>query len=67
MSGVPSVSTPCIHVCVIDRDTGLCLGCARTLDEIARWGALTEAERQRIVAELPGRKAAALPAGRERP
>jgi predicted Fe-S protein YdhL (DUF1289 family) len=54
-------------VCVIDRDTGLCLGCARTLDEIARWRALSEAERQRIMAELPERKAAALSAGREKP
>ena len=63
---VPSVSTPCIHVCVIDRDTGLCLGCARTIDEIARWSGLTEAERQRIMAELPRRKVAALRADEER-
>ena len=32
----------------------MCLGCGRTLDEIARWIAMSEAERGRIMAELPG-------------
>jgi uncharacterized protein len=54
---VPPVSTPCIRVCVLDPDAELCLGCGRTIDEIARWSAMTEAERTRIMAELPRRKA----------
>ncbi|MGH9467163.1 MAG: DUF1289 domain-containing protein [Terriglobales bacterium] len=34
----------------------ICLGCGRTTEEIAAWGALDEAERQRIMREvLPGR------------
>jgi predicted Fe-S protein YdhL (DUF1289 family) len=37
----------------MDPACGLCLGCARTLDEIARWGSLTDEERDRIIAELP--------------
>lgn len=50
----PAVSSPCVGVCsVLD---GRCLGCARTLDEIAGWGQLDEAERQRIIVdELPQR------------
>lgn len=52
----PSVSTPCIKVCVVDGESGLCLGCLRTLPEIAGWGRLSEAERTALMAELPGRR-----------
>jgi predicted Fe-S protein YdhL (DUF1289 family) len=34
---------------------GLCLGCARTLDEIARWAQMSDAERDRVMADLPKR------------
>jgi hypothetical protein len=47
--------SPCIKVCVMDSDTGYCLGCARTLDEIALWSAATVGERRSILAELPKR------------
>jgi uncharacterized protein len=40
----------------MDPRLGLCLGCARTLDEIARWGGMSDAEHERIMAELPRRK-----------
>jgi predicted Fe-S protein YdhL (DUF1289 family) len=47
--------TPCIGVCKLDAQ-GFCLGCRRTLDEIARWGAMSDAERLRCMREvLPGR------------
>ena len=49
------MKSPCIKVCQMDPQRGLCLGCARTLDEIARWGTLSDAERERIMAELPRR------------
>ena len=39
----------------MDPRSGLCRGCGRTLDEIARWGALSEAERLSIMAQLPQR------------
>ena len=54
MSEVPS---PCNRVCTIDLDTGYCIGCARTLDEISAWAMITDAERQAIVDKLPGRLA----------
>jgi predicted Fe-S protein YdhL (DUF1289 family) len=44
-------------VCVIDAGSQLCAGCGRSLDEIARWAAMTDAERQRIMRELPLRQA----------
>lgn len=49
------VSSPCIRVCLIDPETGLCEGCGRTREEIARWYRLPEEERVRIMAELPER------------
>jgi predicted Fe-S protein YdhL (DUF1289 family) len=48
--------SPCIKVCTIEVATGLCAGCARTLAEIAAWSGLEEAERARILRELPGRR-----------
>lgn len=50
------IRTPCVQVCVVDGDSGLCLGCLRTLMEIAGWARLTEAERDRVMADLPGRR-----------
>lgn len=40
-----AVPSPCISVCRIDAHSGLCEGCFRTLDEIAGWSALAEAEK----------------------
>ena len=31
------VASPCIQICIIEPSDGLCVGCARTLDEIAGW------------------------------
>jgi len=50
------VKSPCVKVCQMDPQRGLCLGCARTLDEIARWGAMSDGERDEVLAELPFRK-----------
>ncbi len=49
--------SPCVGVCRIDRDGALCRGCLRTLDEIARWSAMSDAERDRVMAQLPDRVA----------
>lgn len=55
------ISTPCIKVCAVSGQTGECIGCGRTLPEIARWGAMDETERQAIMAQLPDRLAARAP------
>lgn len=49
------IETPCIKVCVIDPDTGFCVGCGRTRGEIGNWLGLTSAERLQIMATLPER------------
>ncbi len=53
------ISSPCIKVCAVSGESGLCIGCGRTLREIASWGSLEEPARQAIMAELPARLAAA--------
>lgn len=53
----PPVKTPCVKVCVVDGESGLCMGCYRKLNEVAGWARLTDAERDEILAELPGRRA----------
>ena len=48
----PKTDTPCIAVCFIDPKAKLCLGCGRTLPEIARWHAMERAERLAVMATL---------------
>ena len=50
------IPSPCIKVCVIEPGSGLCTGCLRSLEEIAGWAGFSEAERARIMAELPLRR-----------
>ncbi len=52
----PAIATPCVKVCIVDGESGLCLGCLRSLPEIAGWSALSETERARVMAELPARR-----------
>jgi hypothetical protein len=52
------IETPCVKICTLDARQGFCLGCGRTIDEIARWASMTAAERGRIMDELPGRRTA---------
>jgi predicted Fe-S protein YdhL (DUF1289 family) len=49
------VSTPCIKICTMDPRAGICAGCGRTLEEIARWGGMTESDRLRIMELLSAR------------
>lgn len=51
------VTTPCIKLCVVDREAGLCAGCGRTLAEIGGWLGFSEAERAAILDLLPARLA----------
>jgi len=52
------IESPCNKICTIDVRSGLCVGCARNIDEIARWSTMSDGERARIMAELPARQAA---------
>jgi hypothetical protein len=49
------ISTPCVSICEINEDLGICIGCGRTRREIASWRALSERERRAIMETLPAR------------
>jgi len=58
MSAAPDpdeAASPCINVCRMNPETGLCEGCLRTLDEIAAWASMSSAERRAVLASLPAR------------
>ena len=52
----PAIKTPCVKVCVVDGESGLCMGCYRQLSEVAGWARLSDEDRARIMAELPSRR-----------
>lgn len=62
----PILESPCVDICTLDVRTSLCLGCGRTIDEIAAWGSMSVAERRRVIDDLPARIAAARPAAQAR-
>lgn len=51
------IDTPCIKVCTLDPASRLCIGCGRSLDEIARWSSMSDQERQDVMRLLPERVA----------
>ncbi|MEO9169217.1 MAG: DUF1289 domain-containing protein [Aestuariivirga sp.] len=53
----PPIVTPCVKLCVIDPQTGLCIGCARTRDEIGLWIEMGDAARAEVMNALPERMA----------
>ncbi|MGH8704105.1 MAG: DUF1289 domain-containing protein [Burkholderiales bacterium] len=50
------IASPCNKVCVMDAQQRYCLGCGRTLDEIARWSEMSDAERAAVIAALAARR-----------
>jgi len=54
-----SAVSPCINVCTLNVDSGLCQGCSRTLDEITRWSRVSNDERLIILATVARRREAA--------
>lgn len=52
-AGVPS---PCVSICELDEARGRCKGCYRTLQELAGWGALSDADKRTIWARIEERQ-----------
>jgi uncharacterized protein len=51
------IESPCVKICVIHPQAGLCVGCHRTSDEIAAWSRMSPEARRMVMAELPDRAA----------
>lgn len=52
------VGSPCTNVCKLDPDSGLCMGCYRSRDEIKRFRSLDDAAKLDLFDELLARRAA---------
>ena len=44
------VESLCINVCKIEND--VCIGCGRTLEEIAHWSEMTDTEKEQVNANI---------------
>ena len=51
----PAIETPCVKICVVDPETGFCIGCGRTRGEIGGWLGMSADQRRTVMAELPER------------
>lgn len=59
MARVREIKSPCTKICQLDYRLGYCIGCYRTRDEIAVWGAAAGAERRQILLRARERRRAA--------
>lgn len=51
------VPSPCISLCKMAIDTGLCEGCLRTIDEIMAWSTADDAYKRAVWTEIRWREA----------
>lgn len=58
------IASPCINICQMDKASGLCAGCFRSLAEIAAWGGASDAQKRDILAAVAERRRQAPAAGR---
>jgi hypothetical protein len=49
------IESPCVKLCVVHPEERICIGCYRTIEEIAAWSRLTLAARAAIMDDLPAR------------
>lgn len=53
------VASPCVNICQINTETGYCIGCMRTIDEIADWLEMSNEEKRQVLHKLEDRRKAA--------
>lgn len=51
------VPSPCVSVCRMNPDDGLCSGCLRSIDEIIAWGRLDEPSKRQVWESIVARAA----------
>ncbi len=50
------IESPCVNLCVMHPKAEICMGCFRTLDEIANWSSFSATARESLIKELPARQ-----------
>jgi predicted Fe-S protein YdhL (DUF1289 family) len=49
------IQSPCVKLCVVHPEERLCVGCLRSMEEIATWSRLSHEARAAVMADLPAR------------
>ncbi|MDA0360570.1 MAG: DUF1289 domain-containing protein [Proteobacteria bacterium] len=44
-----TIESPCVDICQLNPNTGICTGCFRTMDEISLWIELSDDEKQEVL------------------
>ena len=45
------IKSPCVKVCTMEKGWNLCIGCFRTMEQIAKWKTYTEEEKRKVIKE----------------
>lgn len=51
-----SETTPCVNICKINTEHGICGGCKRTQDEIKQWRSYSDEMREAVLKDLEERE-----------
>ena len=54
-SDLVHLPSPCVSICAIHPNTGLCEGCLRNLDEIASWGQMVNLQQRQVWERIQAR------------
>ena len=52
---LPLIETPCVKICVLEPESGFCIGCGRSRDEISDWLVMTADQRRAVMDGLAQR------------
>tara|TARA_B110000014_G_C19978611_1_gene506686 strand:- start:43 stop:198 length:156 start_codon:yes stop_codon:yes gene_type:complete len=50
------LESPCKDICTTDLESGLCVGCGRSIEEIANWNSYTDIKKKEILANIESRE-----------
>ena len=46
------IDSPCIDICTIDRVSGECIGCGRTVEDVRNWANFDNLKKKQILENL---------------
>ena len=49
------IESPCNDICTTDKESGLCIGCGRTTEEISNWLYYSDKQKKNVIKDLKNR------------
>ena len=50
------MKSPCVKICTMKKGWSLCIGCFRTIEQIAKWKTYSDEEKRKVIKESRIRK-----------